>query len=229
MRIAVFDKDSARNRLTSQALDAAGHECRPFGTRVELLAELRHGERHMVILDWQSAEGHGVEMIRTMRDLLPPQVPLLVFTNRAGEDDIRDALDAGANDYLIKPVRLGELRTRVNVLLRHAYPEDCLQEPLQFGPYTFDARLSRVTHVDRPINVTQKEFALALLFFKNMGRPLSRAYLQEAVWPGDAEVPSRTMDTHVSRVRTKLGLRPENGFRLATVYGYGYRLEQLPR
>ena len=78
-----------------------------------------------------------------------------------------------------------------------------------------------------PIDVTHKEFDLALLFFRNIGRPLSRAYILEAVWCATMAVPSRTMDTHVSRVRNKLQLRPENGFRLVPVYSYGYRLEQM--
>jgi len=77
------------------------------------------------------------------------------------------------------------------------------------------------------IDVTQKEFYLALLFFRNIGRPLSRAYIHESVWVRETAVPSRTMDTHVSRVRNKLALRPENGFRLVPVYSYGYRLEKL--
>jgi DNA-binding winged helix-turn-helix (wHTH) protein len=77
------------------------------------------------------------------------------------------------------------------------------------------------------IDVTHKEFNLALLFFRNIGRPLSRAYIHEAIWVRETAVPSRTMDTHVSRVRNKLQLRPENGFRLVPVYSYGYRLEKL--
>ena len=77
------------------------------------------------------------------------------------------------------------------------------------------------------IPVTQKEFALALLFFQHLGRPLSRAFIHEAVWSGDAELSSRTLDTHVSRVRTKLGLIPQRGYRLVPVYSFGYRLEQI--
>jgi DNA-binding response OmpR family regulator len=77
------------------------------------------------------------------------------------------------------------------------------------------------------IDVTHKEFNLALLFFRNLGRPLSRAYIHESIWVRETAVPSRTMDTHVSRVRNKLRLRPENGFRLVPVYSYGYRLEKL--
>jgi DNA-binding response OmpR family regulator len=88
-------------------------------------------------------------------------------------------------------------------------------------------RTGRLTMNGTQVDLTQKEFDLALLFFRNLGRPLSRAYILEAVWARDIEIPSRTMDTHVSRIRTKLQLRPDNGFRLAPVYSYGYRLEQI--
>jgi DNA-binding response OmpR family regulator len=117
----------------------------------------------------------------------------------------------------------------VQALLKRAYPAQGAVEAIHFDAYTFDTGSSRITKDGTAVMVTQKEFALALLFFHNLGRPLSRAYIQEAIWPRDADLPSRTMDTHVSRVRSKLELRPENGFRLAPVYGYGYRLEQLPR
>jgi DNA-binding response OmpR family regulator len=117
---------------------------------------------------------------------------------------------------------------RVQALLRRAYPAQNATEQIQFGDYIFEVRTGRLTIKGNPVELTQKEFDLALLFFRNIGRPLSRAYILEAVWARDIEVPSRTMDTHVSRVRSKLQLRPEYGFRLAPVYSYGYRLEQIP-
>eukprot|EP01030_Chromulinospumella_sphaerica_P014900 gene14900-14697_t len=100
-------------------------------------------------------------------------------------------------------------------------------EQLQFGQYLFETRPGRLLMDGTVLDVTQKEFALALLFFRNIGRPLSRAYIHEAVWVKESAVPSRTMDTHVSRVRNKLVLKPENGYRLVPVYSYGYRLEKL--
>jgi DNA-binding response OmpR family regulator len=80
---------------------------------------------------------------------------------------------------------------------------------------------------DIPVDMTHKEFSLALLLFNNLGRPLSRAYILESVWSRDIEIPTRTIDTHISRVRSKLALVPANGYRLAPVYSYGYRLEQV--
>jgi len=92
----------------------------------------------------------------------------------------------------------------------------------------FALRSSRLTIDGRTVALTPKEFALALLLFRHLDRPLSRAYIEESVWPESDDLASRTLDTHISRVRNKLGLQPANGFRLAPVYGYGYRLEQLP-
>ena len=112
-------------------------------------------------------------------------------------------------------------------VLRRAYPAKNGAEQLQFGQYVFETRPGRLLMDGIVLDVTHKEFYLALLFFRNIGRPLSRAYIHEAVWIRETPVPSRTMDTHVSRVRNKLQLKPENGFRLVPVYSYGYRLEKL--
>jgi DNA-binding response OmpR family regulator len=92
---------------------------------------------------------------------------------------------------------------------------------------SFEIRKAKLTLNDQTIALTQKEFDLGLLLFKNMGRPLSRAYILESVWATETEVSSRTIDTHISRVRNKLQLQPEYGFRLVPVYGYGYKLEKI--
>jgi DNA-binding response OmpR family regulator len=161
------------------------------------------------------------------RENCPTLRPCCFLTTSSGEDDIVAGLDAGADDYMIKPLRRGELVARVQALLRRAYPAQNGAEQLQFGQYLFETRPGRLLMEGTVLDVTQKEFALALLFFRNIGRPLSRAYIHEAVWVKESAVPSRTMDTHVSRVRNKLALKPENGYRLVPVYSYGYRLEKL--
>jgi len=191
------------------------------------LNQLRRESYDMLVLDWQVPDLSGPEVLRWVRDKLPKTIPVLFITSRSGEDDIVEGLAAGADDYMIKPIRRSELVARVQALLRRAYPIQNSSEQIVFNDYLFETRSGRLTLAGKPIEITQKEFDLALLFFRNLGRPLSRAYILEAVWSRDVDIPSRTMDTHVSRVRSKLQLRPENGYRLAPVYSYGYRLEQL--
>ena len=227
MRIAVLDDDRSQTDLVSQVLTAAGHVCYAFQSGKEMLNQLRRESFDMLIIDWQVPDLSGADVLRWAREKLPANLPVLFMTSRSGEDDIVAGLAAGADDYMIKPIRRGELVARVQALLRRAYPSQNTVEQIQFGDYIFEPRTGRLIVSGTLVDVTQKEFDLALLFFRNLGRPLSRAYILEAVWSRDVEIPSRTMDTHVSRVRSKLQLRSENGFRLAPVYSYGYRLEQI--
>ena len=227
MRIAVLDDDRSQSNLVCQVLTSAGHTCHAFDSGKEMLNQLRRESYDMLIIHWQMPNVGGAEVIRWARERLPANLPVLFVTSRSSEDDIIAGLAAGADDYMIKPIRRGELVARVQALLRRAYPTQNAVEQIQFSQYIFETRTGRLTMDGKPIELTQKEFDLALLFFRNIGRPLSRAYILEAVWARDVEIPSRTMDTHVSRVRSKLQLRPEHGFRLAPVYSYGYRLEQI--
>ena len=227
MRIAVLDNDRSQADLICQVLTSAGHTCQTYDSGKDMLANLRKDSFDMLILDWQVADLGGAEVLRRAKEKMSAATPMMFITNSSAEDDIVAGIGAGADDYMIKPLRRGERVARVQALLRRAYPTQNGAEQLQFGPYIFETRPGRLLMDGAVIDVTHKEFYLALLFFRNIGRPLSRAYIHEAVWIRETAVPSRTMDTHVSRVRNKLQLRPENGFRLVPVYSYGYRLEKL--
>lgn len=227
MRIVLLDDDSRQSDLVCKILSTAGHACQLFANGYEMLQQLPQEDCDMLILDWQPTNRSSLEVVRWAREKMPSQLPVLLMTGSASEDDIIEALAIGVDDYLIKPIRRSELTTRVQVLLRRAYPHQHAAEQLRFGRYTFETGSGQLRFDDTSIALTQKEFNLALLFFRNLGRPLSRATILEAVWSHNVEIPSRTMDTHVSRVRSKLQLRAENGFRLTPVYSYGYRLEQV--
>jgi DNA-binding response OmpR family regulator len=226
MKIVVLDRDPAQTELMCQVLNAAGHICHGFPDGKDLLGQLRKDSYDMLILEWRVAD--AAELMRRTREKLNANAPVLLLADLAGEDDIVAGLAAGADDYMLKPLRRGELTARVQAQLRRAYPAQYGAEQFVFGPYLFEIRPGRLLLDGVPLDLTHKEFSLALLFFRNIGRPLSRAYIHEAVWVRETALPSRTMDTHVSRVRNKLQLKPENGFRLAPVYSYGYRLEKLP-
>ncbi|OWW19218.1 response regulator transcription factor [Noviherbaspirillum denitrificans] len=214
MRITVMDQDKVLAEAICATLRNAGHQASCTAEQPD------GGDCDLLILD--------IEFDRALSCMHATRtVPVLLLAPRSAEDALVAGLAAGASDYLVKPVRHGEIALRVQVLLRRAYPERHVEEALQFGPYAFDTNAARIAREGRTVDVTQKEFDLALLFFRHIGRPLSRTYIREQVWPGESELPSRTLDTHVSRVRSKLGLRPENGYRLAPVYSFGYQLEQL--
>lgn len=227
MRIAVLDNDRGQADTICQVLSGAGHTCQAFESGKDLLAQLRKDSTDLLIMDWQVADMSGAEALRRAKEKMAANTPTMFLANTSAEDDMVAGVTAGADDFLVKPLRRGELAARVSALLRRAYPSQNGSEQLTFGPYTFETRPGRLLMDGQPVDVTHKEFYLALLFFRNMGRPLSRAYIHESVWVRETAVPSRTMDTHVSRVRNKLQLRPENGFRLVPVYSYGYRLEKL--
>jgi len=227
MRIAVLDNDRGQADLVCQVLTGAGHSCQSFDSGKELLSQLRKDSADMLVMDWQVTDLPATEVLRRAKEKMASNAPTMFLVGSSAEDDIVTGVTAGADDYLVKPLRRGELVARASALLRRAYPSQNGAEQLQFGPYVFETRPGRLLMDGEVIDVTHKEFYLALLFFRNIGRPLSRAYIHESVWVRETAVPSRTMDTHVSRVRNKLQLRPENGFRLVPVYSYGYRLEKL--
>jgi DNA-binding response OmpR family regulator len=227
MRIALLDNDKNQCKFVADILQAAGHTSHPFENTKELIAHLRSDVYDMLIIHWDSPDAGGEKAVHWARENLAPELPILFIASIAEEDDIIAGLAAGANDYIIKPLRRGEMIARAQALLRRAYPARSSENRIAFGTYIFDTRTTRISMNGNPVELTQKEFDLALLFFRNPGRPLSRAYILDAVWARELQVSSRTMDTHVSRIRSKLHLRPEHGYRLAPVYSYGYRLEKI--
>lgn len=227
MRLAVLNHDTTERESICSILNSAGHTALPFDSGKELLQQARRDAVDLLVLDWHNTDIAPVEVMQGLREKLQLPIPVLLMTGRSCEDDILAGLAAGANDYMVKPIRRSELVARVQVLLRRTYPNQHVPENLEFGEYVFETGSAHLALKGRTIDLTQKEFDLALLLFRNLGRPLSRAYILVAVWSREADIPSRTLDTHISRVRNKLMLKPENGFRLAPVYSYGYRLEQV--
>jgi len=137
--------------------------------------------------------------------------------------DIVTALRAGADDYLAKPVRQHELMARLYALARRAQPET---ERLECPPYAFDTSNRQVSFNDEVIKLTEKEYDLALFLFRNRGRVLSRQHLLTSVWGTSAELNTRTVDTHASRLRKKLKLLASERWKLTSIYQHGYRLEE---
>ena len=228
MRIAALDDDPAQLEAVERVLTGAGHSCQTFARAKQLVAALRRDTFDLLVVDWNMPEMSGVETIAWARQNLEASPPVLLLTSRSAEEDVVEGLNAGADDYVVKPVQPAVLLARVNALIRRAYPAKAAERVEVFGDYAFDTQAETVTIGGEPAaGLTSKEFCLALQLFRNTHRALSRAHILEAVWGRNPDLPTRTLDMHISRIRSKLNLRPENGFRLAPVYSYGYRLERL--
>lgn len=226
-RIASLEDEAAQAALIRQVVNAAGHECTTFADGRHMMLALRDDTFDLLLLDWQLPGVSGREVLSWVRANLDRRLPAMFLTCRDAEADIVDGLAAGADDYMVKPIRPRELGARIEALLRRACPGHAGGEPLSIGAFAFDGGTRTVTRFGHPVSLTPKEFDLAMLLFRNEGRIVSRDHIVAAVWGRNIPPLSRTVDTHVSRVRSKLGLHAEHGVRLTPVYTHGYRLERL--
>lgn len=227
MRIAALEDDDAQRESISDVLAAGGHGCQTFELGARLIAALRRETFDLLLLDWNLPDMSGLDVLAWVHQNLSPRPPVLLLTSRAAETDIVTGLNSGADDYVVKPVQNRVLLARVNALLRRSYPDRGAGGIETFDNYSFNIPAEQVTVNGELKSLTAKEFGLALLLFRNLHRALSRGHILEAIWGRNPDLPTRTLDMHISRIRTKLDLRPQNGFRLAPVYSYGYRLERL--
>lgn len=205
-----------------------GHHAAIFHSGLHLLTQLQRDTFDLLILGWNLPDRSCPEALNWVAENLTPPPPILVVTVGADVDDITTILHAGADDVLVTLESRDLTEARIAALLRRSVNRLAQPpRPQQFGRYTFDRQNERVSFDDEQIVLTSKEFALALLFFQNPHRALSRAYILDAVWNSVAGLPSRTLDMHVARIRSKLRLTPDNGYGLLTVFGFGYRLERF--
>ncbi|MBU1188414.1 MAG: response regulator transcription factor [Gammaproteobacteria bacterium] len=225
MRIAILEDDEPQQRLLSSWLADAGHEAHLFATGKAMRETLRREAFDLLILDWNVPDCAGIDVLRWAREHLDWAIPVLFTTVRNDETDLISALKAGADDYLCKPLKRGETLARIEAVMRRVLPEMQADKCLHFAPYTFDLQNRQVSLDDAEIRLTNTEFQLALALFRNQGRLLSRNYLMETIWGISSDIPTRRVDTYISRLRNKLDIRPNRGWCLSAVYHHGYRLE----
>ncbi len=227
MKIAVLDDDPVQLETISSVAQAAGYRPVLFSRAQALISALRKDTFDLLIVDWNLPDRSGLEVLAWARTNLKPPPPMLLVTSRAEDEDIVAGLNAGADDYLPKPLSPAVLEARINARMRRAYAQPSTPGAEIHGDTVFHDSSSAVTRNGKTVVLTAKEYALAQLLFRNLHRALSRTYILETVWGNEPNLNSRSLDMHISRIRTKLELRPEQGFRLTPIYSYGYRLERV--
>ncbi|MCF8708281.1 response regulator transcription factor [Rhizorhapis sp. SPR117] len=228
MRIAIADKNPVAINLLKEVTEGMGHHVTIFQSAAPLITQLQRDTYDLLFLNWTISDGSGRSVLNWVQQNVKVPPAIIMVTDTASKKDIAAALHAGADDYIVMPEDDNVVEARIAALLRRCVSRASADGPPQFfGRYCFDRHKQTALLNGEEIPLTSKEFTLALLFFHNEQRALSRAYIMNAVWHSVADLPSRTLDMHVSRIRSKLQLKPENGFRLFTVFGYGYRLERM--
>lgn len=183
---------------------------------------LRFAKFDIVLLDINLPGRSGYEVLRSMR-ARGDTTPVLIITARSQVDDRVIGLDAGADDYLVKPFALEELLARLRVMLRRAEPPADRQPVLRFADLVLDPDSAEVRRGDRAIELTRTEFDLLRTFMEHPNQVLSRDVLHERVWGYDASTASNTLEVYVGYVRRKLEADGEPRL-LQTVRGFGYAL-----
>jgi two-component system response regulator RegX3 len=227
MHIAVLEDDSAQAELLQSWIAAGGHDCTVFSLGNNLINALAQDNFDLLILDWNLPDINGTDVLAWARANISWHIPIIFITCRDTEQDVVHALECGADDYMTKPAKQFETLARVTALERRSQPHIDKGGILELPPYSFNTQNGTASCHSEPVPLTHKEFELALFFFKNIGRLLSRTCILENVWDKHADLQTRTIDMHVSRLRNKLKIQPANGWRLASVYQHGYRLENV--
>ena len=177
----------------------------------------------LILLDLGLPDLDGLELCRRFRAALP-QVPIVILTARGSEADVVVGLDAGADDYLVKPFRLAELFARLRAHVRRHAAEDAPAN-LTVGDLVLDPAARRVTVGGAEVDLRPKEFDLLEVLMRNAGKALSRERAMELVWDEHWFGSTKTLDVHIASLRQHLGESGPEGSRITTLRGVGYRLE----
>ena len=227
MLIAILEDDLDVGAITKKWLEDAQHRVTVFTSSAKLLGHPLLKDFEVFVLDWMLPDITGLEVLKLLRAQPDIVAPILFATIRDAETDVVRALDAGADDYLIKPVRHLELLARINAVTRRLSHGPAGVDEEVFGAYRFVPSGRRAYYDQQAIDLTAKEFELAIFLFRNTGKLLSRELISNTVWGRPVLELSRTIDTHISRIRKKLDVSPDRGYRLQPIYNTGYRLERV--
>ncbi len=226
MNIGILEDDPVQAELVCDWLRAAGHDVVHETLGQSFIAVCNRETFDMVILDWELPDQTGIDVLTLLRNNHKNNLPVLFTTQRDTEQDIVTALNTGADDYLVKPLRKMELMARLEAMRRRAgivSPDDIIT----VGPITIDTHDKTILVDNKPVKVTQKDYDLAVFLLSNIGKILSREYLLKKVWGVDSSLNTRTVDVHMSRLRRTLNINPDMGYCIKTIYQHGYRLEAI--
>lgn len=222
-RILVLDDEPDVTELLEYKLEQEGYRVEVLNDPLEFIAKVREFEPDLMILDIMMPELNGLQLCRIARsDPLMKDIPVIFLSARGEAEDRIKGLETGADDYISKPFNIKELQLRISNMLHRgsSTAEPAGQSRIEIGGVVIDEDLHQMTVDGKNVVLTATEFRLLKLLMERKGRVQSREHLLVNVWHYDTDIETRTVDTHVRRVREKLGPYARL---IETVRGVGYR------
>lgn len=225
MQVYLLEDNPYEAAYFRSCMEGRSHDVKHFSRCVDLLDAMTRQAPHLVVLDWALEDVTGFTALRRIRDRFSTTLPVVMLTCMDSTEHIVDALECGADDYLLKPMTRPVLVARLEAVMRRAQPaSDQPVKVITEGPYRLDFRRQQLTIDGVAITLTPKEFDLSWVLLSQVNTFISKSDLIASVWGKRAEISSHTVTQHMHVLRKKLALTAQ-GYRLCAIYGTGYRLE----
>ncbi|HYK58612.1 MAG TPA: response regulator transcription factor [Bryobacteraceae bacterium] len=224
-RILIVEDEPALMRGLKDSFSAKGYEVLAATDGAKGMELALSAFPDLILLDIMLPRMNGFEICRAIRER-NSEMPILIVTAKGQEEDVILGLNLGADDYIVKPFRLGELHARVNALLRRSKPKQ--DAPCRFGEFELDLTGRRLYRDGHEVELTAKEFKLLAHFASRPGRALSRDGILDAVWGYSVIVTPRSIDRCVATLRAKIEADPHRPVFIQTIRDIGYRFEPGP-
>ena len=227
--LLVVDDEVAIRDMIRIALEHAGFNVISAKNSSEAHIKVIDLKPDLVLLDWMLPGGSGIEFARRLRrDDITKDLPIIMLTAKASEDNMIQGLDEGADDYVVKPFSPKELIARIRSVLRRVEDRN-MSTPLRVGDLLLDPATHRVSIKDHALEMGPTEYKLLKFFMQNKERVYSRNHIQDAVWGANVYLEQRTIDVHIRRLRQALSIEGVgDGYAalVQTVRGAGYRFSE---
>jgi two-component system, OmpR family, response regulator RegX3 len=230
VRIGLLEDDSNQIELISLWASEAGDQLKPYTTGKSFREAIALEDFDLLILDWHLPDTSGIEILDWLRGEKASIIPVIFITSRDSEASVVEALEHGADDYMVKPVNKSITLARIKALQRRSKTNTEQNLKIEsYEPFSINQAEQKISIHGEPVKLTTKEFELAAYLFRNAGCLISRDFLLQEIWGTRGDLNTRTVDTHVSRIRSKLGINPSAGWQLSSIYQRGYRLFKVGR
>ena len=234
MHIGLLEDDDNQIELISLWASESGDQLKSYTTGEAFRAAFTEETFDLLVLDWHLPDTTGIEVLDWLRGEMASTTPVIFITSRDSEASVVEALEHGADDYMVKPVTKSITLARIKALQRrnrqsaiHDQNGASAAQPTaveSYPPFTVHPVEQKICINGEAVKLTTKEFELAAYLLRNAGCLLARDFLLQEIWDTRGDLNTRTVDTHISRVRSKLGINPSIGWQLASIYQRGYRL-----